>query len=343
MKQKLHRIGILHLTDLHFLDNQKPKSRIGDIKDKTLGLALVRELTYDNCAKIFFDKIRSSIGDYNVDAIAYTGDLGWQNSNSSIESGADYLLKLAKKFNLKSDRIVICPGNHDIDRKAKSSAALTTFQRVCKKNGFIFAKWKEPACLKINGLPIIAFNSCLGATEHACHGVPKEIWKETQSYIRRFEKIMGSRGIDPNLKCMSQAMDIPAIGNSQRAFGLNYLRKEKKNCVIVLTHHNPLPTPNIEGRPYANLVDAGVLISDLMDNRRVFVLHGHTHCDSALCVKSPESSGSGLFVSLGSHGLHGLDGNASATYLQLLVNRLDRKSTRLNSSHVRTSRMPSSA
>jgi hypothetical protein len=164
----------------------------------------------------------------------------------------------------------------------------------------------------IDNVPIVVLNTCLGGTEYAIHGMPGNYWDDVRAALKTL--LSGKPNED-----LLDAMDIPAIGNTQLDAVGNHLREQQGNCAIILGHHPPLPTHNSEVRPYATLVDSGQFIYRLISNgHRILYLHGHTHCSSSLVAHSPENFTDGFFACIGDRGLFGTD-DATATYIQVIT------------------------
>jgi hypothetical protein len=117
------------------------------------------------------------------------------------------------------------------------------------------------------------------------------------------------------------AMDIPAIGQRQCNEAEEYLSVMPGNFAVIIGHHNPLPTHMLVVRPYAEIIDAGRLIFNLLGNeRRILFLHGHTHCDTALLTQSPDMVDSGAMICIGATGLHKMPGSTSSvSFIEVLV------------------------
>ncbi|MFN9047691.1 MAG: metallophosphoesterase family protein, partial [Planctomyces sp.] len=100
---------ILHLTDLHFGWEGGPNAE-----------TLKAQRT--NCLNALHTALKKLVADssnthWKPDIVAITGDLGWKGA------AADYLLlnkwlePLLQDLQLGHDSVVVCPGNHDIDRQ----------------------------------------------------------------------------------------------------------------------------------------------------------------------------------------------------------------------------------
>lgn len=90
---------ILHLSDLHWRENTKADQEI-------VVNALLKDL-----ADITQDR--------RPDRIVFRGDLVYSGSESSGfgAAKAEFLDRIRDSLGLSDDSILICPGNHDVDRK----------------------------------------------------------------------------------------------------------------------------------------------------------------------------------------------------------------------------------
>lgn len=95
---------ILHLTDLHYLSNPSSKAK---------QRRLVRNFI-------------ESTKDEKIDFLFFTGDLTFNGGKLEdfLEAKEMLLDPLAKKFSIDEKNIVLCPGNHDVDRSAVRSSVL---------------------------------------------------------------------------------------------------------------------------------------------------------------------------------------------------------------------------
>lgn len=312
----MERIGILHISDLHCSSND-PYGDVGDVKDEAISQQFRQECTYSDSRDCFFANALNVLRGHKIDAIACSGDLGQGGIQDSVTEGANYIARVADRLEVDRDKVIVSPGNHDLLRKAQQGQEFQEFCSACRERGFLFADYMTPAFLSIRGLPIIALNSCLGGTEHAFHGLPVGYQELAVEVVNRAEKVRGCR-TEKNFDYQMQAMDIPAIGNSQREATLDHLAKSEANCAVIVSHHNLLPTPNLEVRPYASLVDSGPLLFGLIEGgRRVVTLSGHTHCDSTLTAMRYDSNASGLLVNICVAGLH-LAASATVSYIEIL-------------------------
>ncbi len=297
-------IGILHIADLHF--GLIPDAT--DINLTTVTPELSLELKEKDSREIFLGKIQGLLGHENVDALAFTGDFGIGKNKDSIKPGIAFINKIRERLEIKRSHTVIALGNHDLNRKASSKKEFVYIEKLLQLEEFSYATRAQPAFIQVNDIPIIALNTCLGATEFSLNGLPVTFWDTALKSLKDFKRIIKEKEIDIPSELIPQlkAMDIPAIGTDQLSKLHEFYGSLSGNCIVVLGHHNPLPTHNIVIRPYADIIDAGRLIFNLIENgRRVIFLHGHTHCNSSLVAYSPQESRSGFIACLGVSGLHG--------------------------------------
>jgi len=316
----MKKLGFLHITDLHTGGDTEP---VGDVKDVSVSPYLRRELS-QTTQEVFFRTAQSLLHGFSLDAILCTGDLGQGRERGSTTAGAKFLARLADRLGVPATKVIVVPGNHDVDRTASKGRELAEFSSACEAQGFVFPSGATPVCMKVGSVPILGLNSCIGGGEKALHGMPEDFWDSVRCWMAKTEEdslLAGRTDVPEAFKHALQAMDIPAVGVSQMGLALDLLEHAQGNCLIVLAHHAPLPTPNVEVRPYAFLVDSGPVLHQLMNGgRRVLFFHGHSHCHSTLLASPPDSEPHAFAVSLGARGLHGP--YAEVFYVCLLVGDL---------------------
>lgn len=314
-------LKILHVADLHFGYVEEDPLKKAAISDE-----LKRELRQDEPKAVFLRNSQSLFRTQKVDVLAFTGDVGVRDDVNAIKSGVQYLSKLKDRLSIDASSVIAAPGNHDLCREAATGDELTDFIEACSKEGFACAGRHEPACRSVKGIPIVAINTCLGGTEHALYGLPKEFWEAIKTGIEKFGKLEAETlcKMPDDIRDQLRSIDVPAIGQSQFDKIDTFLQPFPGNCAVVLGHHNPLPDHRLIVRPYAGLVDAGRLIFSLMNNgRKALFLHGHTHWDSTLVAKSPDTLDSGFVISLGENGLHTMqrDSAPSVALIQVFADK----------------------
>ncbi|GAB6179036.1 hypothetical protein JCM14036_03550 [Desulfotomaculum defluvii] len=101
-------INILHLSDIHFGIEPKPEDNI------TLTTLAQRENILIPLIK-FISNIEV---EWKPEIIAITGDIGWKGLDSDYNQAVVWLEKLINALNLTKSDLILCAGNHDLDRKS---------------------------------------------------------------------------------------------------------------------------------------------------------------------------------------------------------------------------------
>lgn len=103
MKKK---VNLLHLSDLHF--------GIEASWDYTETAMAQRKNTLDDLLK----KVRGLDIEWRPDIVVISGDIGWKGIQEDYQKAKAWLEEeLLKELGLKPEDLVLCAGNHDIDRK----------------------------------------------------------------------------------------------------------------------------------------------------------------------------------------------------------------------------------
>lgn len=326
----MKNLNILHISDLHFMNEEhcnrnkddNPKSQ----KDsQIISNNLLKELTYKDPKDCFYQNIFGLFENEIFDLIACTGDLGYKNDPKTIKKGASYIGKLAERLNVSRKHVIISPGNHDLNREAVNGKEFEVFINVCSEEKFTFPNIKSPASIEINGIPIIALNSCLGGTEKALlGGFPDEYWDLIKEYITGLIKNnkltdISELNMPEQLKFQTEYLDIPAFGRTQLQSLCEFLIDSKSNFSIILCHHNPVPTYFTQIIPYPDIIDAGPFIYRLLNRKkRSIILHGHTHCDGNLTIYEEGQKEHKFLTAIGCKGLYD-PRSAGVTGIKILI------------------------
>ncbi|MDM8540654.1 SUMF1/EgtB/PvdO family nonheme iron enzyme [Desulfococcaceae bacterium HSG9] len=112
-------INILHLSDLHF--GFEPTS-------DPVSTAQAQRL---NTLNALIDALNRLDSAWKPDMVAITGDIGWKGVQTDYDLAEEWLSKLLKTLNLTSDKLIMCAGNHDLDRnKTFGMAAPSSAQQA---------------------------------------------------------------------------------------------------------------------------------------------------------------------------------------------------------------------
>lgn len=281
----MKKLNILHVSDLHFEDREKQPA--GNIKDKRLSSEFQEELRYKNVGETLKKTVLNAFRNKKIDLIACTGDLCKAPERKNIDRALKYLVEIADNLNLKPEDVFVIPGNHDIDRENNDSP-LEEFVSACKNNKVSHSQYNKPLIKKIKGIPIICVNSCIGSNESH-----KEIFREEHlEKVADLLSVLEDKKITPKQIRTGEKLDIPAIGISQFGIIQDVIRDNPGNCSIVLSHHSPLPTQDIEVRPYGCLLDSGMIFHDLTNyGKKIILLHGHKHKSTASAAHSLDFTG----------------------------------------------------
>lgn len=96
------KVNILHLSDIHFgFENEEEVTLIAQ---------------RDNVLSSLIKKISNVNSDWRPDIIVVSGDIGWKGIATDYNIAKDWLSQLVSTLELSNDKIVLCAGNHDIDR-----------------------------------------------------------------------------------------------------------------------------------------------------------------------------------------------------------------------------------
>lgn len=100
-------VNVLHLSDLHF--GAEP------VADKVTSTALKQR---QNTLDALLETLTAVEPEWKPHIIAVSGDLAWKGTGSDYEEAAGWLKTLLQRLGISSDRLVMCAGNHDINRRA---------------------------------------------------------------------------------------------------------------------------------------------------------------------------------------------------------------------------------
>lgn len=101
-------VNILHLSDLHY-----------GVQDADGGSKDVVNLHVDAMEGLCdaLCTIPEKCPDWKPDVIAITGDVAWAAKESDYKQAAVFIKRLLDMFGLAPEDVVLCPGNHDVDRE----------------------------------------------------------------------------------------------------------------------------------------------------------------------------------------------------------------------------------
>jgi len=243
-------LTILHLSDLQFGRNHRYPD--GERSFDSLYAKLAEDL----------DHLAAERG-LHPSVIAITGDVAEWSLPAEYAAAQGFLEKLTAKLAVPRQRVVIVPGNHDVNRKLCAGARL-----MAEGSGEPF---EEPFFAKFGNYQRF-FNrffedaGLLFAEEHLFHVVvlpeQKTLITALNSCIReseRDEDHYGWIGVDQARAAVQRCEQIDPDGS--------WLR-------IAALHHNFLGASNLD---HENLRDRDAILPWLQKGRFALVLHGHRH------------------------------------------------------------------
>lgn len=291
-------IRFLHISDLH-RGGPWQNDVVGDHRDSAVSKDFAVTIT-SPMETDFIDAIKHWQGFHGkIDAIVCTGDLGDKGNTKKIEEGVSFIQLIQRELSISPDHVLICPGNHDADRKKSHDQVFLGFTSALSSYGFKdHLPDTEPVV--INGIPFIVVNTSLGASEKS---VFIQKYKELINGLDSDEQSLFAEELKAvGMEYLDDCLDIPAVTNSQGDRVINAIMKDEASFVVLVMHHNLIPCNSVEIRPYSSVIDAGKTLDRLMGTQKdVLILHGHVHFPTASIFCRPQeisfvsSVGSGLF------------------------------------------------
>lgn len=205
-------LNILHISDFHF---QKGKTK--EYQNRT-------------------SEMISSISGKKIDFIVFSGDLVFKGENSYTEASSVLIDDLLKNLNLTKDKILIVPGNHDLNRKNELQMVKDSIeQKRSSEDIEVFCSDVEQ--LKASLSRFEEFNSFLNEFYKDVEGI--EI---RPLYIRINTKINGKDivaiGLNSAWRCIESEKDrgnlIYPTFMAEEAF----FKVQESDFVICAMHHN---------------------------------------------------------------------------------------------------------
>ncbi|MFM7057022.1 MAG: metallophosphoesterase, partial [Planctomycetota bacterium] len=265
-------VVILHLTDLHF--GWEPASGDGpSASDRR-----------HNCLDALVKHLTDHVGrepEWRPTIVAVTGDIGWRGSQADYGKARLWFDVLLRAIGLGYQRVLVCPGNHDIDRDEEEGVAVPSGSEEADRL----------LRIPIHKNRLRAFASFSEFCREA--GVASYVLAGTSSFLAGMTELEGitfvalnsawfCRGEDqgnlwighPHLDCM--------IAQQQLLFA-----RESTKPVVALIHHPPgwwhtAETNAWEGRQNTQ---------DVLAKRCHLLLTGHNHGE----VREPDRIAQGAY------------------------------------------------
>ena len=284
---------ILLISDLHI----KPHQKLRDELDNEAEVELSNE-SFPDGINIFFDTLDKMFRDVpEVDypkAIIVSGDLveegglAKHDEKSEFEVAKKFLGRLADRFRLVKERIIVVPGNHDVDWSSKNLKP----DRESRFDNYIEAveNFKSPSFKKGKSIPerVLLKNIKMG-----CYDVeilllvsPTYSGTANEENKKHLNKIIGVLNLEDKeveeqirqkIEQQKDCLDIAAIGREQRNFIRQQSPDAKDTIRIAVMHHHLLPDTQLDIVNFEAVIDSGKVLEDLVEYDFDLVLTGHKH------------------------------------------------------------------
>jgi 3',5'-cyclic AMP phosphodiesterase CpdA/CheY-like chemotaxis protein len=242
---------ILHLSDIHF-------GRFHGIPE---GLSIERLMM----------PILGKIGESSpIDLVIVSGDLCSIANEKEFEAAHKFLNSLLSKLKLSADRLIVVPGNHDIDRGERAERSFVPFVRFLAE---MYRDCPESTARRFpslfdGGSRIWRTNSC-----QADEVVSISVFDEFRTIVVGLNSVVAHEN----------AWDEARISAAQllRVTDLlgNLSERQSRYDRIAVFHHHLIESPTFrrDGDPGRLIKNQGFVLNHLIANSFKLVLHGHTH------------------------------------------------------------------
>lgn len=283
-------MNILHITDLHF--GRDPSEAASD----------ERQLALDQ----LINTIDELHGTWRPTVICLSGDVSFGGQPEEYQFAAAWLTRLMSKLRISPTNLVICPGNHDVER-----SIATTFARPSNPQ-------EADQCL-VTPIPD-QYQRVFANFSQFCEniGMPKYSLGDLDGYLTGYRCIDGVRFISLNSSWFCRDKE-----DSQRLWiGLPLLRhleangqwpKQAELCVVLLHHPREDLNPH-EIHSYSNRLNTFDYICERCD----ILLSGHSHGEA----REPDQVASRALVFTGGAAYAGADYSNTFQLLKLTADKV---------------------
>lgn len=204
-----------------------------------------------------------------IDYIFFTGDFAWCAKKEEFENASNFIKRVLSFFKLTSDRIFLCPGNHDVDRTELEDKEFPTKQEQADK----FLKVEKLEKLSRAYTEYISFCKSLGVSDYKIGS--------QQSYLTGWLTNADFTLICLNSSWYSKSSD--AAIRDRMWIGRNFFEViqadnifDQSKPVITIVHHPKGSWAEEERTSYG----INVNLFDKVCEKSGLVLSGHTHAVS---------------------------------------------------------------
>ncbi len=282
---------ILLISDLHIKADKNltydtdQKREIGDLA-KTVSDQF--ENFFSTLDKIFKDVPKQDLPEAVIvlGDLVNRGGLDKDGDRTEFDVARKFLFKLANRLNIREDKILIVPGNHDVDwssddldlpaRFQNYFDAVESFSSPTIVNKFITPKKVELSNIKEECYNVEIFLLVSPTYSGIADSEDEQIVTRILKPLEDFEESLKNK-IRQKLKAGRGSLDIAAIGRHQRNF-IQSNSSQKDNVIrIAVMHHHLLPDTQLKVANFEAVLDSGKVLNDLIDNDFDLVLTGHKH------------------------------------------------------------------
>jgi predicted MPP superfamily phosphohydrolase len=285
---------ILHLTDLHFG------------WDEDAAKKAARQIVLDG----MIEHIVQLPKEWQPQLICVSGDIAWKGKPDEYALAKAWLTKLLGRLRLGFDRVVVCAGNHDVDRGVA--------ERIARPSDAKDADQILRAPIASHNLSAFAaftdFCKSAGITPYTFQGEP--------SYLLGHTVVNGVRFVACNSAwfCKDEHdkgklwLGLPLIRLIESEGGIKASAGSTGEPIVCLIHHPPdwwheAETNAMSDRPNTR---------DYLAHRTDLILSGHTHGE----VRNPDRIAQGAQHLTGGAGYSGPDHYNSYRLIQVRQNSL---------------------
>lgn len=292
----MHQTTIHHLSDLHFGPTEEKRG----------------EMDFAQYSDQYLDYLGKIAADDRPDFIVASGDLANRGTKEELEKASDFLEKAAGVADISSKRILVVPGNHDIDWAASGEERQAAFFEATEKFTSVADKFYFD---ESRGVLFWLLNSAhLSGTY-------------SDSVVRRLEGVSSKNAIDSELlKELREVAKIDPGSVLQEDTKVSFQEYSDARFKIAVLHHPISPTPYEDRKQYPVTMNASGLKLKLQDEGFDLVLHGHVHTRATFYEDvAIDALNKGFYIS--SAGTLGGESNAENSFNVIRIHESQRSRT----------------
>jgi len=257
---------VLHLTDLHFGWDKD----ISKLAERKIVLASL------------IDRVMDMHGDWKPTIVCVTGDIGWQGNTKDYVDAEAWLKKLLDGIGLTFADVLVCAGNHDIDRNQSST--------ISRPGGHVEAD-------QVLRVPI-AKHYVAGFAEFTAFckrvGLRTYVFHKEESYLLGQTDFKGIRFVAMNSAWFCKGEDdknnlwvgLPHLRQMEADEQIQKVSDSPPLPVVVLIHHPDDWWHDEESHAYHGRPNT----RDYLAERCHLILNGHTHGEVRKADRIAESA-----------------------------------------------------